>query len=77
MAGSWFWEGTFDFAASWRALVDLSRLAHGVTYACLLLLILGGCLTTAVLALKGLPETACRDLVADRETGPISVGIGA
>ncbi len=43
----------------------------------LLLLILGGCLTTAVLALRGLPETARRDLVADRETGPVSVGMGA
>jgi membrane-associated protease RseP (regulator of RpoE activity) len=41
MAGSWFWEGTFDFGASWPVLVDVSRLAHGVTYAWLLLLILG------------------------------------
>src|SRR5260221_79378 len=40
MAGSWFWEGTFDLDASWRALLDLSRLAHGLTYAALLLLIL-------------------------------------
>lgn len=41
MAGSWVWEGTLDLDASWRALVDVSRLAHGVTYASLLLLILG------------------------------------
>jgi len=41
MAGSWFWEGGFDGASSWRALVDVARLAHGVTYASLLLLILG------------------------------------
>jgi membrane-associated protease RseP (regulator of RpoE activity) len=41
MAGSWAWEGLFDFNAPWRALVDVSRLSHGVTYAALLLLILG------------------------------------
>jgi len=41
MAGSWIWEGTLDLDASWGALVDVSRLAHGVTYASLLLLILG------------------------------------
>ena len=41
MAGSWFWEGLFDEGAPWRALVELSRLSHGVTYASLLLLILG------------------------------------
>ena len=41
MAGSWAWEGMFDSDAPWRALVDVSRLAHGVTYAALLLLILG------------------------------------
>ena len=41
MAGSWIWEGTFDLDAPWRALVDVSRLSHGVTYASLLLLILG------------------------------------
>ena len=41
MAGSWIWEGMLDNDASWRALVDFSRLAHGVTYASLLLLILG------------------------------------
>jgi len=41
MAGSWVWEGTFDVSAPWRELVDLSRLSHGVTYASLLLLILG------------------------------------
>jgi membrane-associated protease RseP (regulator of RpoE activity) len=41
MAGSWIWEGTFDVNASWRALLDVSRLASGVTYATLLLLILG------------------------------------
>jgi membrane-associated protease RseP (regulator of RpoE activity) len=41
MAGSWVWEGTFDVGASWRELVDISRLVHGVTYASLLLLILG------------------------------------
>jgi membrane-associated protease RseP (regulator of RpoE activity) len=41
MAGSWVWEGTLDLDAPWRALVDVSRLAHGVTYATLLLVILG------------------------------------
>ncbi len=41
MAGSWVWEGTFDLDASWSALVDTSRLARGVPYAVLLLLILG------------------------------------
>jgi membrane-associated protease RseP (regulator of RpoE activity) len=41
MAGSWVWEGTFDGGASWRALVDVARLSRGVTYASLLLLILG------------------------------------
>jgi membrane-associated protease RseP (regulator of RpoE activity) len=41
MAGSWIWEGTFDLNASWPALVSLSRLARGVPYAVLLLLILG------------------------------------
>jgi membrane-associated protease RseP (regulator of RpoE activity) len=41
MAGSWAWEGLFDFNAPWRALVAFSRLSHGVTYAVLLLLILG------------------------------------
>ena len=42
MAGSWAWEGTFDLNLSWRELLDVSRLAHGLTYASLLLLILGG-----------------------------------
>jgi membrane-associated protease RseP (regulator of RpoE activity) len=41
MAGAWVWEGLFDSEASWRALLDVSRLAHGLTYAALLLLILG------------------------------------
>jgi membrane-associated protease RseP (regulator of RpoE activity) len=41
MAGSWAWEGLFDLDAPWSALVDVSRLSHGVTYAALLLLILG------------------------------------
>jgi membrane-associated protease RseP (regulator of RpoE activity) len=41
MSGSWIWEGTIDLDASWGALVDVSRLAHGVPYAALLLLILG------------------------------------
>jgi membrane-associated protease RseP (regulator of RpoE activity) len=41
LAGSWIWEGTFDLDASWSALVDVSRLAQGVPYAALLLLILG------------------------------------
>lgn len=41
MAGSWIWEGTLDLDASWSALVDVSRLARGVPYAALLLLILG------------------------------------
>lgn len=41
MAGSWAWEGTFDLTLPWSELVDVTRLAHGVTYASLLLLILG------------------------------------
>ncbi len=41
MAGSWIWEGTLDLDLSWSALVDVSRLARGVPYAALLLLILG------------------------------------
>ena len=41
MAGSWAWEGTFDLTLPWSELVDVARLAHGVTYASLLLLILG------------------------------------
>jgi membrane-associated protease RseP (regulator of RpoE activity) len=41
MAGSWAWEGMFDLNLPWRELVDLSRLSHGLTYASLLLLILG------------------------------------
>lgn len=41
MAGSWIWEGTLDLDASFNALVDISRLARGVPYAALLLLILG------------------------------------
>lgn len=41
MAGSWIWEGMFDDRVPWRELVDLSRLSHGVTYAALLLTILG------------------------------------
>jgi membrane-associated protease RseP (regulator of RpoE activity) len=41
MAGSWIWEGTLDPDAPWSALVDVSCLSHGVTYAILLLLILG------------------------------------
>jgi membrane-associated protease RseP (regulator of RpoE activity) len=41
MAGSWIWEGTLDLDAPWRALVDFSRLSHGMTYAVLLLAILG------------------------------------
>lgn len=40
MAGTWFWEGTFDVAAPWRSLVEVERLSRGVTYASLLLLIL-------------------------------------
>jgi MFS family permease len=35
----------------------------------LLLLIMGGCLTTALLALRGLPETTRRDLVQDDRLG--------
>ena len=35
----------------------------------LLLLIMGGCLTTALLALRGLPETTRRDLVEERRRG--------
>lgn len=41
MAGSWAWEGTGDLNLTWRELVDVSRLSHGLTYASLLLLILG------------------------------------
>lgn len=40
-AGSWIWEGTLDPELPWRALVDISRLSRGLTYASLLLLILG------------------------------------
>lgn len=67
---------TCQVAAGSVGLVVLGGLA-AVVSPYLLLLILGGCLTTAVLALVGLPETACRDLVADRETGPVSAGAGA
>ena len=67
---------TCQVAAGSVGLVVLGGLA-AVVSPYLLLLILGGCLTAAVLALVGLPETACRDLVADRETGPVSAGAGA
>ena len=67
---------TCQVAAGSVGLVVLGGLS-AVVSPYLLLLILGGCLTAAVLALVGLPETACRDLVADRETGPISAGAGA
>ena len=40
----------------------LGGLAGVVSPSCCML-ILGGCLTPAVLALGGLPETACRDLI--------------
>ncbi len=67
---------TCQVAAGSVGLVVLGGLS-AVVSPYLLLLILGACLTTAVLALVGLPETACRDLVADRETGPLSAGAGA
>jgi MFS family permease len=67
---------TCQVAAGSVGLVVLGGLS-AVVSPYLLLLILGGCLTTAVLALVGLPETACRDLVADRETVRISAGAGA
>lgn len=41
VAGSWFWEGTFDFSLPWLELLAFERIAHGLTYAVLLLLILG------------------------------------
>jgi membrane-associated protease RseP (regulator of RpoE activity) len=41
IAGSWAWEGLFDFNLPLRDLLDFARLAHGLTYASLLLLILG------------------------------------
>src|SRR4029079_13169245 len=40
-AGSWFWEQMWDDHAGWRELFDPARLAHGLTYASFLLLILG------------------------------------
>jgi len=40
-AGAWWWEGLMERRASWPELLDLSRLSHGMTYASLLLLILG------------------------------------
>jgi MFS family permease len=64
---------TCQVAAGSVGLVVLGGLS-AVVSPYLLLLILGGCLTTAVLALRGLPETARRDLVSDRETGPLAVG---
>lgn len=41
VAGSWAWEGLFDFNLPLRDLLDVARLAHGLTYSSLLLLILG------------------------------------
>lgn len=41
VAGSWFWEGTLDFNASWGVNLAPARLALGVPYALLLLAILG------------------------------------
>lgn len=41
IAGSWIWEGTLDLDAPWGDLLAVSRIAHGITYASLLLLILG------------------------------------
>ena len=67
---------TCQVAAGSVGLVVLGGLASVVS-PYLLLLILGGCLTTAVLALRGLPETARRDLVADRDAGPLPAGVGA
>jgi putative MFS transporter len=64
---------TCQVAAGSVGLVVLGGLS-AVVSPYLLLLILGACLTTAVLALRGLPETARRDLVSDRETGPLAVG---
>jgi putative MFS transporter len=48
--------------AGWLGLVLLGGLASVVS-PYLLMLILGGCLTAALLALRGLPETTRRDLV--------------
>ncbi|HEX2504499.1 MAG TPA: MFS transporter [Miltoncostaeaceae bacterium] len=62
-------------AAGSLGLVLLGGLASVVS-PYLLLLILGGCLTAALLVLKGLPETARRDLVRDDglgRTAPASV----
>jgi MFS family permease len=65
---------TCQVAAGSVGLVVLGGLS-AVVSPYLLLLILGGCLTTAVLALKGLPETARRDLVSDREAGPLAASV--
>ena len=55
-------------AAGSVGLAVLGGLA-GVVSPYLLMLILGGCLVTAVLALRGLPETSRRDLVEDDRLG--------
>jgi membrane-associated protease RseP (regulator of RpoE activity) len=41
MAGSWAWEGTLDWSLSLGELLAFERLARGLTYATLLILILG------------------------------------
>lgn len=41
MTGSWIWEGTLDLSLPWTELLALSRLSRGVTYASLLVMILG------------------------------------
>ncbi|MGD9694610.1 MAG: MFS transporter [Thermoleophilia bacterium] len=50
----------------------------GVVSTSLLMLVLGGCLAPAVLALRWLPETACRDLVSEDAplTGAATVAAG-
>jgi membrane-associated protease RseP (regulator of RpoE activity) len=41
MTGSWVWEGTGDWSLPWSELLAIARLSRGVTYATLLVLILG------------------------------------
>jgi hypothetical protein len=55
-------------AAGSLGLVVLGGLASVVS-PYLLMLILGGCLTAALLVLRGMPETSRRDLVEDDRLG--------
>lgn len=41
MSGSWWWEDTSNVTGTWAELLSPSRLAHGIPYALLLILILG------------------------------------